>query len=168
MKKPAEKRNILRLSLLFILAIGCSTEYNIRVYQSPKALEDTTIRNAAIIGDSISSTFGNCSRKKYLRLPDSAHYYSNCNCPGGLAVDSVFGIKHRLIWSRINTLAPKNPQYLFSKMVYVFYDKQGRPTRQTTQIYEPDTNYQFQQYFNELGELQEEKLPLYDYLEISD
>ncbi len=35
-----------------------------------------------------------------------------------------------------------------------------------TNIYQPDTNFQYQQYFNEAGELQAEKLPLYDQYEI--
>jgi hypothetical protein len=36
-------------------------------------------------------------------------------------------------------------------MLYVFYDKQGRRRKQTPDIYEPDTKYQPQQYFNQEG-----------------
>lgn len=57
----------------------------------------------------------------------------------------------KLIWTRINQLASKKPSYLYSSMVYVFNNKQGRRRKQTPYIYEPDTNYQPQQYFNQEG-----------------
>jgi hypothetical protein len=166
MKKQASKIQYLFTGLLLFLMLGCSWEYHLSHFSSPKSLEDGNVSNYTVIKDSISSNFGQCLRQRYLRLPDSSHFFSDCDCPEGYEVDSVFGKRHKIIWSRINILAPKNPNYLYSKYTYRYYDRKGRPIKQTTNIYQPDTNYQYQQYFNEAGELQAEKLPLYDQYEI--
>jgi hypothetical protein len=166
MKKQGHHFQKIFIGLLLFLMLSCSWNNQISNYQPPKNIEDGNVTNFTIVKDSVKSSLGNCLRQKYLRLPDSAHYYSDCDCPDGMELDSIFGEKHRIIWSRINTLAPKNPHYLFSKSTYRFYDQQGRPIKQTTTIYETDTNYQYQQYFNEAGELKSEKLPFYDFLEL--
>tara|TARA_R110002050_G_scaffold272894_3_gene416731 strand:- start:2046 stop:2555 length:510 start_codon:yes stop_codon:yes gene_type:complete len=166
MKKQALIFRHLFIWPLLLLVLACSWDYHISHYRAPKNLQNGDLNNYTIVKDSISGSFGNCLRQKYLRLPDSTHYYSDCDCPNGFEVDSAYGKSHKVIWTRINILAPKNPNYLYSNSTYRFYDRRGRPIKQTTNIYQPDTNYQYQQYFNEAGELQAEKLPLYNEYEI--
>ncbi|PTM04298.1 MAG: hypothetical protein DA405_07740 [Bacteroidetes bacterium] len=168
MKKQAAIFKHLFTWPLLLLMLACSWDYQISHYRVPQAVQDGNIDNYSIAIDSISGSFGDCLRQKYLRLPDSAHFFSDCDCPNGIEVDSAYGKKHKLIWTRINVRAAKNPNYLYSKYTYRFFDRKGRPIKQTTNIYQPDTNYQYQQYFNEAGELQAEKLPLYDQYEIID
>jgi len=128
---------------------GCSWEYHLQYYKAAKPISQATLKNHTTVNDSINSPYGRCLRQRYLRLPDSTLYYVDCACPAGQEMDTLIGKNDKLIWTRINQLAPKNPHYLYSAMVYVFYDKQGRRIKQTASIYEPDTNYQFQQYFSE-------------------
>jgi hypothetical protein len=151
------------ISLLFT---GCSWESHLQNFQAAEPLNGSIMESHTIVNDSINSPFGRCLRQRYLRLPDSALYYVDCDCPAGQELDTIIGENDKLIWTRINQLASKNPSYLYSSMVYVFYDKQGRPMKQTTNIYEPDTNYQFQQYFNQEGVLLEKKELYLDELQL--
>lgn len=152
----AAKRLILIFSILILAS--CSWEYqrsHFKVpYYNPQPGEFYSL------ADEISdSSHGHCVRTIYYIKPKNWKHMSSCNCEAGWKVDSAFDKRGRVYLVSKHHLQ-RTETYLYDTSITRYFDRRGRAIRQDVHIHQPDTSYEYWQYFEEDGKPEAQKRPI--------
>lgn len=143
--------------LLFFLA-ACSWEYHrshIKLPSlSPQPGEYRQIADRIFIEDSIS-----CDRSQFYILKGNWRYSSSCTCENDWQIDSAFR-RNGQVYSLSKRHFFPSPHYLYDSTITILFDTDMRPLQRTIYINQPDTNYQYWQYYDKFGQPEETKHPV--------
>jgi len=149
---------LLKYSALLLIFAACSWEYHRSHYRypflNPQPGEYYTTADSTLYDTGVA-----CIRQQYFIKDGDWLHMSAYQCQDLWRIDSGFDKRGRLYLVRKNHEG-RTATYLFDTSFTVYFDKAQRPIMHYISINQPDTSYEYWQYYNEEGLVEEEKRPV--------
>ncbi|WP_421751136.1 hypothetical protein [Croceimicrobium sp.] len=148
-----------RISIFAVLFLAaCSWEYHrshLKVPTlNPQPGEYRQATDQVFIEDSIA-----CLRSQFYILKGNWRYTSSCTCENDWQIDSAFRRNGQLFSLSKHHSFPSS-HYLYDSAITILFDKDERPVQRSIYINQPDTNYQYWQYYDKFGQPEKAKHPV--------